>query len=103
MNTFKVQHVDREAGVRVDLGAVSFGPRGELAVVAAEPQLGPYLAGIVEAVNAQAELTIKVPPPEGAEPFSVYFMKVPRTSPKLLERMRLYLEQKHDVILVEAP
>jgi hypothetical protein len=99
---FKVQQLDRDSDVRVDVGSVSFGPRGELAVVAAEPKLRRYLTGIVDEVNAETELVVKVLPPEGAEPFSVFFRKVPRTSPNLLERMRQYLEQKHDLVLVEA-
>jgi hypothetical protein len=100
---FRVQRIDRSDGldIPIDIGTVTFGPQGELAVVAAEPNLEKFLGTIVEEVNAKKELRIKVPPPAGAKPFSTYKMTVARTAPDLLDVMRTYLQQKYDLVLVE--
>jgi hypothetical protein len=99
--TLRVQRLDRRNDLKVDLGSVTFGPQGQLAVVAAKPNFEAYLANIVETVNAKKELNIKVPPSEGAKPFSICFLTVARTAPDLLDMMRQYLEQKYDLLLVE--
>ena len=99
--TFKVQRLDRDDDLRIDLGTVAFGAQGKLAVVAAQPKLEQYLADVVEAVNGKKELNIKVPPPKGAPDFSVCFKMVARTAPDLLDRMRQYLEQNYDLVLVD--
>jgi hypothetical protein len=101
-STFRVQRIDREHDLRVELGTVTVGPQGEIAVIAARPKMEHYLSDLVARVNAKPVWTIKVPPPPGAEPFSLHMLTVDRSSPNLLERLRQYLEQKHDVLLVDA-
>ena len=102
---FRVRRIDREddLGVQIDVGTVTFGAEGELAVVAAEPHLVKFLGDVVEAVNAKKELRIKVPPPADAKPFSIYSLTVARSAPDLLDIMRTYLEQKFDLVLADEP
>ena len=64
--TLRVQRLDRDLDLPIDVGTVTFGPQGELAVVSTEPFFDEYLGNIVNAVNAKKELRIKVPPPAGA-------------------------------------
>ncbi len=99
--TLRVQRRDWATDLRVDLGTVTFGPQGQLAVVSARPNFEKYLSNLVAEVNAKNELSIKVPPPEGGRPMGVYFMTVARTAPDLLDMMRQFLEQKYDLLLVD--
>jgi hypothetical protein len=98
--TLGVQRLAREHNVKIDIGTITFGPQGQLAVASARPRFEGYLAKVVADVNAQEKLTIKVPPPEGAKPFSFYTLTVPRTAPDLLGTIREYLEQNFDLLLV---
>ncbi len=99
--TLRVQRIDREDGLHIDVGTISFGPEGQLAVVAAEPHFDDYLAEVVNTVNAKKELRIKVPPPKGAQPYSIYTLSVTRAAPDLLDMMKQYLEQKFDLVVAE--
>jgi hypothetical protein len=101
VRTFKVQQLDRQYDLRVDLGTLSVGPEGQLAVVSARPNYEQYLANIVETVNGKEQLSIKVPPPAGGTRYGIYTVTVDRTAPDLLERMREFLEQKYDLLLVD--
>jgi hypothetical protein len=101
--TFGVQRLDRDNDLRTDVGTVTFGPQGQLTVVAAQPHCEAYLANVVATVNGKKELNIKVPPPPGGRPGGVYFLTVARTTPDLLEMMRQYLEQKYELLLVDGP
>jgi len=99
---FRVQHVDHEHDVRVEIGTVSVDARGAMTVLTTQPKMAHYLGDIVARVNARPVWNIKVPPPPGARPFGVHLLAVQRTSPRLLERLRQYLEQQHDLLLVEG-
>jgi hypothetical protein len=96
----RVERYDPASDLSVELGRLSFGPRGVLALVSARPPYERLLAGVVEAVNARDELVLKVPPPPGGKPMGVYHLSVARTAPDLLERMGDYLEQKYDLLLM---
>jgi len=100
--TLRVQRVDPQLDLSIDLGTVTFGPGGELGVVAAEPNCEGFLSALVETVNAKPNLRIKVPPPAGGRAEGVYFLTVARTAPDLLEMMRQYLQQKYNVLLIES-
>ena len=100
--TLRVQRLDRELDLTIDIGTVTFGPQGELTVVATEPYFDDFLANVVREVNAKKELRIKVPPPAGAPPFSIYTLTVERSAPDLLAMMRQYLEQKYDLLLADS-
>jgi hypothetical protein len=98
--TLRVQRLDRDRDLTIDLGTVTIGPQGHLTVAAAEAPFKEYLAGVVETVNAQKEIHIKVPPPADGRPNGIYYLLVARTSPDLLEMMRQYLEEKYDLLLM---
>jgi hypothetical protein len=100
---FRVRRIDPTDDLPIDVGTVTFGARGELAVVAAEPQHEKFLADVIEAVNAKEVLRIKVPPPPEAEQFSIYSQTVARTAPDLLDVMRTYLQQRFELALVDEP
>jgi hypothetical protein len=97
-----MQRLGRPTNLRIDLGTVTFGPKGELGIVSAKPNFADYLNNIVTTVNGKKELSIKVPPPQGAEPLSVYFLVVGRTASDLLDMMRQYLEQTYDILLEDV-
>ena len=99
--TFLVQRWDRNNDVTVDLGTVTFGPRGELRIVDVRDNYNEYLSQVVESVNSQDELSIKVPPPPDAKPYGIYYLTVSRTAPDLLDTMCKHLEQKYDLLLVD--
>ncbi len=99
--TLRVQRADPEIDVTVDLGTVTFGPQGQLAVTTARPNFEAFLAKVVADTNNRKELSIKIPPPKGAQP-GVYALTVPRTAPDLLDIMRQYFEQTYDLHLEEA-
>ena len=99
---YGVQRMNRRGGRTIDIGAVSYGPGGHLEVVSADPKYRTFLANVVATVNATDELSIKVPPPPDAEPYSVYFRIVDRTAPDLLDVMRTYLERDYDLLLAKA-
>jgi hypothetical protein len=102
-HTLRVQQLDRKYGLRIDLGTVSFGPQGELALVAAQPHFDGYLTKVIEAVNARPTLSVKTPPPAGGPAHGIAYVTVERTAPDLLDWMRKFLEQKYDLLLTEEP
>jgi hypothetical protein len=96
--TLRVQRVDGELDLAVDLGTVAFGPQGQLTVISAEPGFESFLASVVATTNKRKELSIKVPPPKGSQP-GVYLLAVPRTAPDLLEMMEQFMQQTYDLHL----
>jgi hypothetical protein len=82
-----------------EIAKVSFGERGRLALLSANPAFQSVLENVLSAVNAQEELRIKVPPPPEAEPMSVHRASIKRDDPDLLDAMREYMEQKYDLHL----
>ncbi len=86
-----------------DVGTVTFGPQGELALASARPHFDGFLATVIDAVNARPTLSVKAPPPEDAPPHSIYYVTVERTAPDLLDWMRRFLEQKYDLLLTDEP
>jgi hypothetical protein len=102
-HTFQVQQLDRKYGLRIDLGTVTFGPQGELALVSAQTNFDGFLTKVIEAVNARPTLSVKSPPPEGGQPHAIYYVTVERTAPDLLDWMRKFLEQNYDLLLTEGP
>jgi hypothetical protein len=102
-HTLRVQTRNRQDSRPIDVGAVTFGPRGELALVSARPNFDGFLAKLIETVNARPTLSVKAPPAEGAPPHSIYYVTVERTAPDLLDWMRRFLEQKYDLLLTEEP
>ena len=101
---FTLQRADRWAGgPNFDVGAVRVGSDGLLEVVSAEPDYETYLTEVVDTVNATDELTVKVPPPADAEPYSVYYRIADRTSPDLIDVLRTYLERDFDLLLAAEP
>jgi len=102
-HTLRVQRRNRQDGPPIDVGTVTFGPLGELALASARPHFDGFLATMIEAVNARPTLSVKSPPPEGSPPHSIYYVTVERTAPDLLDWMRKFLEQKYDLLLTEEP
>lgn len=100
--SLRVQRRDPLNDLPIDIGTLSFGPNGQLAVVGARANYEEYLTGIVASVNAKPQLSIKVPPPPGGRGDGVYFMTVSRTAPDLRDMMRQFLEQKFDLLLEDA-
>jgi hypothetical protein len=100
---YGVQRIDQRGGQTFDIGTLGYGPCGHLEVVTADPAYRTYLAEVADTVNATEELSIKVPPPPDAEPYSVYFRIVDRTAPDLLDVMRTYLERDYGLLLAEEP
>jgi hypothetical protein len=98
---YGVQRIDRRGGQTFDIGTLSYGQRGHLEVVTADPAYQAYLDEVVTTVNATDELSIKVPPPPDAEPYSVWFRTVDRTAPDLLDVMRTYLERDYGLLLAK--
>jgi hypothetical protein len=83
-----------------EVGRVAFAERGQLMLLSALPDYRALLERILEAVNGQETLTIKVPPPAGEEPGSVFSATVRRNDPKLLDAVQDHLEQQYDLHLV---
>lgn len=98
---YGVQQIDRRGGQTFDIGTLRYRQGGQLEVVTADPDFQAYLAEVVDTVNATEELSIKVPPPADAEPYSVYFRIVDRTAPDLLDVMRTYLERDYGLLLAK--
>jgi hypothetical protein len=98
---YGVQQIDQRGGRTFDIGTLRYGRGGHLEVVTADPAFQTYLAEVVDTVNATEELSIKVPPPPDAEPYSVFFRIVDRTAPDLLDVMRTYLERDYGLLLAK--
>ena len=98
----RVERYDAAARIGVELGTLTYGPRGQLAVASARPGYEHLLDDIVKGVNAREEIVIKVPPPPGGKPLGIYHLAVDRGAPDLLDRMMEYFEQKYDLMLIEV-
>src|SRR5262245_49251430 len=86
-----------------EVGRIGFGPRGHLTLLSARPGYYDILERVLQAVNVQETLTIKVPPPAGGNPGSVFVATVRRDDPELLSVVRDYLEQQYDLHVIGGP
>lgn len=83
------------------IGTATVASDGRLALVSAATGAEDSLGRVFEAVNALALVPVKVPPPPGAEPYSIHLDEIARDAPGIAEAVRAHLEQSHGLVLAE--
>jgi hypothetical protein len=84
-----------------EVGRVAVGDRGTLSLLEARPVYRDYLTEMVETINGLDRLKIKIPPPPGSEPFSIFSKTVTRDHPELLGVIADYAEQNFGLRLAD--
>lgn len=95
---FRVLRREDDDSLR-EIGQVTVGDAGRMTLVDASGAFRLPLQDIVDTVNALDELRIKVPPPPGAAPGSLFRRSFARSEPDVLDALREYLDQKYDLVL----
>jgi hypothetical protein len=97
--TFVLEMHDDYGDSTGEIGKLICRADGLMTLTEAKTDLLPALQAILEAVNAQDEFRIKVPPDPASAPGGVAWDSFYRDDPDLYELLREYMKQKYALYL----
>lgn len=98
--TFRIERPDEGGLPPTAIGRLGCDGDGRLRLLESDPAYTAALEGVVEAVNGQEALRVKVPPPPEAEERGVWWSTITRDHPDdLVDSLPPYFEQKYNLLL----
>lgn len=97
--TFRIERPDEGGMPPTPIGRLGCDGNGRLHLLEADPAYTAALGSVLEAVNGQEALRVKVPPPPEAEEGGVWWSTITRDDPDLLDSLPPYFEQKYNLLL----